>query len=159
MIEARDLVAFDTDLIGPYGYCCDISRTWLCGDGKPTAAQRTLYQMAVEQITSNQELLRPGVSFRDLAAAAWKLPSDYAPNRYSVMFHGVGLCDEYPAIYYPEEWDDFGYDGQLEENMVLCAESYIGHIHGHEGVKLEEQLLITKDGAEVLSSYPLENWN
>ena len=34
VIEAGDLVAFDTDLIGPYGYCADISRTWLCGDGR-----------------------------------------------------------------------------------------------------------------------------
>jgi Xaa-Pro dipeptidase len=31
LIEAGDLVAFDTDLIGPYGFCADLSRTWLCG--------------------------------------------------------------------------------------------------------------------------------
>ena len=36
VIEAGDIVAFDTDLIGPYGYCADISRTWLAGDGRPS---------------------------------------------------------------------------------------------------------------------------
>ena len=35
VIEDGDIVAFDTDLIGPYGYCCDISRTWLAGDEAP----------------------------------------------------------------------------------------------------------------------------
>ena len=39
-IEAGDLVAFDTDMIGPHGYCADISRTYLCGPGAPTAEQR-----------------------------------------------------------------------------------------------------------------------
>ena len=33
VIESGDLIAFDTDLIGPYGYCVDISRTWRCGQG------------------------------------------------------------------------------------------------------------------------------
>jgi Xaa-Pro dipeptidase len=37
-IENGDMVSFDTDLIGPYGYCADISRSWVCGD-KPTAGQ------------------------------------------------------------------------------------------------------------------------
>ncbi len=44
IIEAGDLVAFDTDLIGPYGFCADLSRTWLCGDGQPSDEQRWLYQ-------------------------------------------------------------------------------------------------------------------
>ena len=62
VIEAGDIVAFDTDLIGPYGYCCDISRTWLAGDGRPTNEQRALYAMAEEQIAANMEMLRPGRS-------------------------------------------------------------------------------------------------
>ena len=41
-IENNDLVSFDTDLIGPYGYCSDISRAWVCG-GKPSDNQRRLY--------------------------------------------------------------------------------------------------------------------
>jgi len=42
--------------------------------------------------------------------------------------------------------------------MTLCVESYIGSIHGGEGVKLEEQVLITDTGHEMLTSYPLEQW-
>ena len=77
VIEAGDIVAFDTDLIGPYGYCCDISRTWLAGDGRPTNEQRALYAQAEEQIAANMEMLRPGRSFRELSHAATSVPADY----------------------------------------------------------------------------------
>ncbi len=63
MIEAGDLVAFDTDLIGPYGFCADLSRTWLCGDGKPSDEQRDLFRIAADQIAHNTELMRPGIAF------------------------------------------------------------------------------------------------
>jgi Xaa-Pro aminopeptidase len=155
-IEAGDIVAFDTDLIGPYGACCDISRTWLCGDGKPSDEQRSIYQIAYDQIQANIELLKPGISFEELTFKARSLPEDCLPNHYSVMFHGVGLCDEYPSIYYPEDWDAVGYPGVLEPGMVICAESFTGRVGGREGVKLEEQILITETGHEVLSNYPFE---
>ncbi len=154
-IEAGDIVGFDTDLIGPYGMCCDISRTWLCGD-KATDEQKHIYRMAYEQIQHNQALLKPGVSFRELTFEAQSLPDDYFPNHYSVLYHGVGLCDEYPSIYYTDGWDDYGYDGVLEPGMVLCVESYVGRVGGREGVKLEEQVLITETGHELLSNYPFE---
>jgi Xaa-Pro dipeptidase len=154
VIEAGDLVTFDTDLIGPYGYCVDISRTWLAGDAPATAEQRSLYAMAAAQIDANMELLRPGASLREISHAARNLPSEYLANRYSVLFHGVGLCDEYPAVPYPSDWDRSGYDGELEAGMVLCVESYVGRHGGAEGVKLEDQVLITAGGHEVLSTYP-----
>jgi Xaa-Pro aminopeptidase len=154
VIEDGDIVAFDTDLIGPYGYCCDISRTWLAGSGRATNEQRALYAMAEEQIARNMTLLRPGVSFRDLSHGATSLPDEYLPNRYSVLFHGVGLCDEYPSIPYPSDWERSGYDGVLEPGMTMCVESYVGRHGGHEGVKLEEQVLVTETGCERLSRYP-----
>src|SRR5207253_9998568 len=48
VIEAGDLVAFDTDLIGPYGYCVDMSRTWLAGDAPANVEQRSLYALAAD---------------------------------------------------------------------------------------------------------------
>ncbi|MEM7127054.1 MAG: Xaa-Pro peptidase family protein [Chloroflexota bacterium] len=155
-IEEGDIMAFDTDLIGPYGYCCDISRAWICGEGTPTGEQKALYEMALEQIQRNTSILKAGVSFKELTERAMSLPEAYIGNRYSVLYHGVGLCDEYPSISYKEDYEASGYDGVLEENMCLCVESYIGRVGGHEGVKLEEQVRITKDGCEVLSLYPID---
>ncbi len=156
IIETGDLVAFDTDLIGPYGYCCDISRTWSAGSGRATNEQRTLFAMAQEQIAANIEILRPGRTFRELSHHSASLPAEYLPNRYSVLFHGVGLCDEYPWVPYPSDWQQSGYDGVLEPGMVVCVESYVGRHGGHDGVKLEEQVLITETGHECLSSYPYD---
>ena len=156
VIEAGDIVSFDTDLIGPYGYCSDISRAWICGEVKPTDTQADLYKMALEQIRANTEILRAGVSYVELVEQAMSLPADYIGNRYSVLYHGVGLCDEYPSILYPEDFVAAGYDGVLEENMCLCVESYVGKVGGHEGVKLEEQVWITNEGCEVLSRYPID---
>ena len=99
-IETGDMVSFDTDLVGPYGYCCDISRSWVC-DAKPDDEQRRLYAAAVEQIRLNMELLKPGVTFRELTERLHPMADEFIPGRYGVAMHGVGLCDEYPAIYYP----------------------------------------------------------
>ena len=156
VIEAGDLVSFDTDLIGPYGYCADISRSFLCGDGPASDAQRRLYAMAVEQIAHNLPLFRAGAGYREIVEKAYALPEAFAPNRYSCIAHGVGLCDEYPLIPYPQEFARFGHDGELKAGMTLCLESYIGAVGGAEGVKLEQQILITPDGPELLSHFPLE---
>ena len=155
-IERGDMVSFDTDLIGPYGYCSDISRSWLCGDGKPTDEQRRLYAAAVEQINHNMALLKDGVSFREVTEKAWPIPDEFLSNRYSCVLHGVGLADEYPVIKQQLDYDKNGYDGMFHEGMTVCVESMVGVEGGKEGVKLEEQVLITKDGVEMLSSYPLE---
>ncbi len=156
IIQNGDLVGFDTDLIGAYGFCVDTSRTWLCGDRPATAEQKQIYQMAHEQILVNTELLKAGTSYKELTHQALTYnPNEY--HHYSFLFHGVGLCDEAPGIYFPEAWDSFGYDGVLEVGMVMCVESYVGNKNGGPGVKLENQVLITRDGPEVLTTYPFED--
>lgn len=157
VMQEGELIAFDTDLIGPYGYCADISRTWTVGHVPPSDAQRRLYLLAYEQLQHNMALLRPGLGFREFSEKSWPIPTEYHPNRYCCVAHGVGLADEYPAIAHPgPDWSSSGYDGVFEEHMTVCVESYIGAPNGQEGVKLEEQVLITRHGCEPLSRYPLE---
>jgi Xaa-Pro dipeptidase len=156
VIERGDLVVFDTDLIGPYGMCVDISRAWICGDVKPTAEQQEIYDMAYQQILRNTERLKPGLSFKELTFGSFRYDPDEF-HQYSCLYHGVGLCDEYPSIYFPSSWESTGYDGVLEPRMVLCVESFVGRKSGGSGVKLEEQVLITDHGSEVLSHYPMSS--
>lgn len=156
VIRAGELVSFDTDLIGPFGMCCDVSRSFFCGPGRPSPEQRRLYGIAWEQIHHNLALLRPGVGFRELAERAFPLPESCRPRRYSVVFHGVGLCDEYPHLAYAEDFDAHGYDGVVEPGMTLCVESYVGELGGREGVKLEQQVLVTETDCALLSSFPFE---
>ena len=158
VVEDGDLVAFDTDLIGPYGYCTDISRTWICGGGRPSNEQRELYEVAREHIAANLELLRPGLGFAELTEKSHRLPERYRAGRYSCIAHGTGLCDEYPSIKYPEDYASSGSDGVFEPGMMVSVEAYVGAEGGSCGVKLEEQALVTEAGHELISSCPLEDW-
>jgi Xaa-Pro aminopeptidase len=152
VIQRGDLVAFDTDLIGRHGYCCDISRTWLCGDRQPSDEQRRIYAMAHGHLQRLQDRVRPGVTLGELAESAGHRPEGY--HVYSCLAHGVGLCDEYPVAFWKDQRQR--YEARLEAGMVMCIESYFGPDGGSDGVKLEEQVLLTENGIELLSTYPLE---
>jgi Xaa-Pro aminopeptidase len=156
VIQAGDLVAFDTDMVGPLGYLANISRSWVCPGKKPTGEQRRLYAIAEEQVLFNVSLIKPSLSFRDFTETCWPVPEEFLANRYMMMIHGVGLVDEYASVAYARDFADWGYDGVFEENMVVSVESYIGEVGGKEGVKLEQQVLITSNGTVPLSNTPLE---
>ena len=154
VIQDGEIVSFDTDMVGPYGYCADISRAFVVGNIF-NEEQKKLYSMAVEQIDHNSRLIKDGLSFKEFTEKSWVLPEDYYPNRYSVMVHGIGLCDEWPAIRYPTDGGERS--GTFQKNMTITVESYIGKVGGKEGVKLEQQYLIGENGLELMSNHPLEN--
>ena len=151
-----DLVAFDTDMIGPFGFCADISRTWICGDARPDDEQRRLYEAAYTEVHENLRMVRAGAAFSELTTRGYKQSAEFIQNRYPCLAHGVGMSDEYPVIFYREDFPTNGYDGELQANSVLCIESYVGADAGRNGVKLEQQVLVTETGYELLSEYPLE---
>ena len=155
VIEADELICLDTDVVGRHGYYADFSRTFHAGPGRPSAAQRTLYRVAQEQVAHNIALLRPGLTFRDYAEAAWDIPERYHARRYYLSAHGCGMTGEYPYLHHRADFPEAGYDGVLEPGMVICVESFIGEERG-EGVKLEQQCLITETGVEVMSRFPFE---
>jgi Xaa-Pro aminopeptidase len=155
-IQAGDLVAFDTDMVGPSGYLADISRTFRCGAGPAADSQRRLYQLAHEQLERNLEQVRAGATFRDLADRAWTAPADYQTRYNSTLLHGVGMVDEYPRVPYPRAWETSGYDGILEENMCVAVHSYLAAPDRREAVMLEEQVVVTASGHRRLSTFPFE---
>jgi len=153
IIQQNEIVSFDTDMVGPYGYCADISRAFVEGH-KFNSEQKKIYQMAINHIHHNAELIKPGLSFKEFVAKSWVLPEAYYGNRYPCIVHGIGLCDEWPMVKYPTEVTDK--KGQFEKDMTITVESYIGEVGGKEGVKLEQQYLIKENGLELLSHHPLE---
>ena len=92
-----ELLSFDTDLIGPMGFYNDISRSWVIGERRPTRAQATLLDISRAQLTHNIDLLRPGMSFVELASKAYRLPDAYLANRYADLVHGCGLGCRIPV--------------------------------------------------------------
>ncbi len=156
VIENGDLLAFDTDMIGPLGFYNDISRSWVVGDRRPDDRQRRLYELAYAQMMHNTGLLQVGIGFLEYSDKAYQLPDDCLPNRYADVAHGCGMGVEYPFIWYREDEEWGAYDGVFEENMVVCIECYVGELGGLEGVKLEQPVWLSADGPQVLSDYPFE---
>lgn len=154
VVEAGELMAFDTDLIGAFGMCVDMSRTWLCGGGELRSDQADVFARARDMIERNVPLFVAGISYRELTEkATYPDPAEF--NGYTVLAHGTGLADEYPSIYIREKWDLTGFDGVVEIGNVFSVEAYCGRRGGGEGVKLEEQIVVTETGPELLTTYPI----
>eukprot|EP01084_Bolivina_argentea_P298790 514946_1 len=162
-IEYETLLSFDTDMIGPFGYCADFSRCFYTGhqnsDGPKNKYFYTyckdLYNIAFEQVQYNMSIVKPGISYKELQEKLWKCPRKYYDQRYTCVIHGVGSCDEYPVIM--EKSDrNISSDNVIKPGMCLSIESYIGEVNGKVGVKLEDQIFVNENDIEVVSTFPYE---
>ncbi len=156
VLQAGDLLCFDTDALGYLGYAVDFSRTFLCGDAPASAVQRQLYARAREQLEWNIALIAPGAAYEEIARKAWPVPPEHQQSRYYAVGHGLGMSGEFPNIPHHRPGTPYPLPGQVQPGMVLCIESYIGSAEAGQGVKLEEQLLVTEHGVERLSRMPFD---
>ncbi len=155
VIEEGDLVCLDTDAVAFESYQADFSRTFVAGSG-PSPEQRELYRRAYEQLRHNASLIGPGVTFEEVARKAWPLPDEHRSSRYTCLGHGLGMTGEYPNLPFHTPGVPYPLDDAFEPGMVFCVESYIGSARSGQGVKLEDQLLITDTGVAVMSDYPFD---
>jgi len=156
LISNNEILAYDTDLIGPYGICIDISRTLWVGDQNPPAAMVSAMHHAVDHINENMAMLRPGVTISELVHGGHQLAPEFWAQKYSCKMHGVGLCDEWPLIPYPDSWVEGAFDVALEPGNVICVEALVSPEGGDFSIKLEEQVLITETGFENLTTFPYD---
>ena len=154
IVQNNEIVAFDTDMVGAYGICVDISRTWWIGDQKPRADMIEAMKTGVDHIEQNMQMLKPGVNIQDLSRNCHQLPDKYQNLKYGCMMHGVGLCDEWPLVAYPDQMVDGAFDYELQPGMTLCVEALISPEGGDFSIKLEDQVLITETGFENITKYP-----
>lgn len=156
VIGTNEIVAFDTDLIGAYGICVDISRSWWIGDRRPPAAMVAATRHARDHIAQNMAMLAPGVTVRELTHGGHTLDPAFQRQKYSCKMHGVGLCDEWPFVPYPDGWVDGAFETALEPGMTLCVEALVSPEGGDFSIKLEDQVLVTETGFENLTRYPFD---
>ena len=154
ILQNNEILAYDTDLIGSYGICIDVSRTWWIGDEKPRDDMIYAMRHAHEHIQTNMEMLKPGVSFKELTFGGHHLDAQFQKLKYGVKMHGAGLCDEWPSIKYPDLHTEGMFDYELQAGMVLCVEALVTPEGGDFSIKLEDQVLVTEDGYENLTDYP-----
>ncbi len=156
-LEVGDLLCLDSDALGYEGYAVDFSRTFICGEAKATDEQRYLYDLAREQLETNAALLRPGMSYHELAEKAWTVPEEHQESRYYCVGHGLGMAGEWPNIPHFKKGEPYTLNGVIEPGMVICLESYIGSSVYNQGVKLENQFLILEDSVECMSGYHFDD--
>ncbi|SFR48188.1 dimethylsulfonioproprionate lyase DddP [Litoreibacter janthinus] len=154
--QNNEIISFDTDLVGAYGICCDISRSWWIGDEAPRQDMIDAMKHGHEHIMTNMEMLKPGISINELSARTHVLHDKFQAQKYGCLMHGVGLCDEWPLVAYPGKHVDGAFDYELQPGMTLCVEALVGEVGGDFSIKLEDQVLITEDGYENLTKYPFD---
>ena len=135
------------------GYNSDITRTFVLG--KPTAKMKSVFDLVHRAQTAALRTARPGIPTADVDAAARKVIVDggYGPGfKYFThrVGHGLGM-DGHEWPYFAKN-NMFGWDlsPHLSAGMVLSDEPGV-YIPGEFGIRLEDDLLVTESGAELLT--------
>ncbi len=140
-VEDGDIILMDFG--GDLDYMCmDISRTWPAM-GKFTDEQREVYTIALEVQKASIEAYRPGVTAADVQKYVAKKMKEMGINtrgQRGGIGHGVGMATH-----------DVGPMSLLREGMVFAIEPGLYYPEKNLGVRIEDTVLITKDGCEVLS--------
>jgi Xaa-Pro aminopeptidase len=129
------------------GYCSDMSRTVYLG--MPPAKARKMYQAVREAQQAAVETVRPQVAAGDVDAAARRVLQSAGYGRYFTHStgHGVGL-----EIHEPPRLGK-GQKELLEPGMVITIEPGV-YVPGYGGVRIEDMVLVTQHGCEVLTPTP-----
>lgn len=147
-IEKGDFVLFDLGVIYE-GYCSDITRT--VSFGEPTEAQREVYETVRKAEQDAVDAVKPGVRAMDLDKIARDVITEAGYGEFFThrLGHGLGISvHEFPSVTGNNEME-------LIEGMVFTIEPGI-YDPNITGVRIEDDVVVTKDGVEVLTKYPKE---
>ncbi|MRX72271.1 M24 family metallopeptidase [Bacillus lacus] len=148
VLAKGDLVLFDLGVVLD-GYCSDITRTFAFGS--VSEEQKEIYDTVLKAQKAALKASKPGTVLGDLDATARKVIDDagygeYFPHR---LGHGLGInVHEYPSLAQNNKL-------MLKEGMVYTIEPGI-YIPSIGGVRIEDDVLITKNAHETLTGYPKE---
>jgi Xaa-Pro aminopeptidase len=149
-LRAGDLVVLDFGGILD-GYCCDLTR--MASVGPPSPEARRLYEAVREAHQAAIEVVRPGVLTSDVDAAARDILKGHGLGEAfgHGTGHGLGLeVHEEPRVARPRS---DARESTLEPGMVLTIEPG-AYLAGFGGVRIEDDVLVTETGCEVLTSIP-----
>lgn len=147
-IQKGDFILFDLGVVYE-GYCSDITRT--VAFGEPSKEQREIYETVKKAEQAAIDLVRPGVRAMDLDKAARDVITEAGFGEYFThrLGHGLGISvHEFPSITGTNEME-------MQEGMVFTIEPGIYHPE-ITGVRIEDDVVVTADGVEVLTKFPKE---
>jgi Xaa-Pro aminopeptidase len=156
-VRPGDLVIVDINGNSWQGYKSCYYRTFSCG--RATEEQKALFRECRDMMYAGMSGIKSGNTTYDIAKNwpdspkywGWDNWNDVRPYATG---HGLGISlHELPL---------FAYEGQqtkpveLEEGMVLAIENWTGKKGGKDGVRLEENVVVTKDGYDLLTKFPVQ---
>ena len=154
LLRKNELVVLDQGAI-LRDYCSDMTRTVFLGRSavgaragvRSNSKVRSLYAAVLEAQEAAIAAIRPGISAATVDAAARKVLKRLGLDRYFTHStgHGLGLeIHEMPRLGRAEE-------AVLEQGMVVTVEPGV-YIESLGGIRIEDEVLVTSRGAEVLTS-------
>ena len=149
-LQRGDFVLLDFGAICD-GYSSDWTRTFVIGEASPQ--QKELHDLVWKMERGCIEMIRPGIPMADLVHKAEEISSQHPFGKYynPHLGHSIGITShEWPTI-------EPGVTGVLQENMVITIEPGV-YVPGLGGVRIEDEILVTKDGYEVLTGLSKEDY-
>jgi Xaa-Pro aminopeptidase len=131
------------------GYCSDCTRTFAVGEVSDSL--RELYDVVLRAQQAGVDAVAPGVGGREVDAVARVLIADagYGESFGHGLGHGLGLLVHEAPVLRPESED------VLVPGNVVTVEPGI-YLSGVAGVRIEDLVVVTEDGVDVLSRFPKE---
>lgn len=126
--------------------------------GRATPAQKDAYKRAREWIDTSIAMVKPGVT-TDKIAACWPKAEEIGfsseMEAFGLLFgHGLGLgLHERPIISRLNSFDD---PMEIREGMVFALETYCPASDGYSAARIEEEVVVTPQGAKVITLFPAE---
>lgn len=145
------------DILHSYnGYRTCYYRTFAVGSA--SVAQRDAYTICREYMDRAIEMVKPGATTADIVEV-WPTAQEFGFANEEAAFalqygHGVGLSIWERPIF--SRMTSFDAPETLEEGMVFALETYWPAKDGWGAARIEEELVVTKDGCEVITKFPAE---
>jgi len=148
-IQTGDLLLIDYGT-SVDGYISDLTRTFIVGQN-PTPRQLEVYEAVKAANAAGRAAAKPGVACQDVDRAARKVIEEagFGPYFFHRVGHGIGM-EGHEGPYMVE-----GNTQILEPGMCFTIEPGI-YIQGEIGVRIEDDMVVTEDGAESLTKFPRE---
>jgi Xaa-Pro dipeptidase len=156
LIQPGDIV-FSDPLVHFMGYRDCYYRCFVCG--KPNKHQEEAYEKASMWISNALDVIKPGATTADVASV-WPKAEEFGYRNEDEAFlqqygHGLGVgLWERPII---SRRFSFDHPQEIKENMVFAVETWCGAADGSGAARIEEEVVVTKDGCEVITNYPSDH--
>lgn len=157
IIRPGDVVIVDINGASWQGYKSCYYRSFVCGHA--TQEQKDRYEECRAMMYNGMSYIKAGVPARDIYKGFPSSPQYWGYEKVNetasyAMAHGLGISlHELPWVHAVQVEGD---EMLLEEGMVLAVETWTGARGGDFGIRLEENVVVTKDGYELLTRWPVD---